>query len=54
MGAASRGLRENDDRTQEKIIDPEVAEASRCRGKVAVKHALLTAVVATVMFALLA
>ena len=54
MGAASRGLREHDDGTQDKIIDPELAEESRVRGRTAVKHALLTALVATVTFALLA
>ncbi len=54
MGAASRGLRENDDRSQEKIADPQVVENARCRGRTATKHALLTALVSTAMFVLLA
>ena len=49
-----RGLRENDDRSQEKIADPEVLEHARYQGGLATKHALLTALLSTAMFVLLA
>jgi hypothetical protein len=53
MGAASRGLRENDDGSTDKVLTPEALDNASHRAKLVGRLAALMAAVATAAFVLL-